>query len=684
VTDLIDRAHPPPVTPTVRPRRSGRRAELGLVLGLVLASAAVRFVAARGVEVPWIAPDESIYALQGRSLVEDGTLAVLDGPAPYYSALYPAFVGVPLSLEDLAAGVTVLQAMQALLMSLTAAIVYAWTRPLAGRGWSLVAAALSVAIPGLAYSGIVMTEAVVYPLVTVALWTLARLIVRPTLGRQWLFAAVAVVAVLTRMQTLLLLPTAVVAILLAAALGRDRALLRACTPLLGALSAAILGGLLLVATDRSPLGAYTATLEADYDVADVARDVVWHAGDVVLLVAAIPLVALVALAVPAVRGLEEDRRVRAALAVTIAYVPLLVLQVGAFASSFVGHLAERDLLTAVPPLFVVFGIWLGRGIPRPGVATKVAALGVAALAIALPIAELTEREAFLDSFTAIPLRRLAEHTSEGTMQVVFATTVALLAALAALVPRRAAVLLPIAVGAVLVAVTGVASAEIRSLSEADRRWWFAEADPGWVDAAADDGVTYLQAGTTFWGGVWKHAFWNRRIEAVASLPDTPVPGPIGSRLVSIRFDGVIADSAGRPLPSPLAVVPQGFRLHGERLAGFGPSSDQPGLELWRLDPPSRVAIWIRGLESNGDLRGRATVTVYDCRRGALELTLLGKQGLPVDVLVDGERVRRIAVPPNTVWNGAVPVVARDGRRICIVELASPGLVGATRVEYVSR
>ena len=307
-----------------------------------------------------------------------------------------------------------------------------------------------------------------------------------------------------------------------------------------------------------------------------------------------------------------------------------------------------------------------------------------ALAIALPIAELTEPTAFLDSFTAIPLRRLAEHTSEGTMQVVFATTVAFLAGLAALVPRRAAVLLPVAVAAVLVAVTGVASAEIRSLSEADRHWWFAEADPGWVDAAADGGVTYLQAGTTFWGGVWKHAFWNRRIEAVATLPDTPVPGPIGSRLVSIRFDGVIADSAGRPLPSPLAVVPQGFRPFGERLAGFGPSSDQSGLELWRLDPPSRASIWIRGLESNGDLRGRATVTVYDCRRGSLELTLLGKEGTPVDVSVDGVRVRRIAVAPNTAWNGAVPVVSRDGRRICIVELASAGLVGATRVEYVRR
>ena len=70
VTDLIDRAHhPPPASPTEPHRRSRHRAELGLVLGLVLVSAAVRFIAAQGVAVPWIAPDESIYALQGRSLL---------------------------------------------------------------------------------------------------------------------------------------------------------------------------------------------------------------------------------------------------------------------------------------------------------------------------------------------------------------------------------------------------------------------------------------------------------------------------------------------------------------------------------------------------------------------------------------------------------------------------------------
>ena len=663
-------------------RRRRHFEEVALVTGLVLVSAAARFIVARGFAVPWIAPDEAIYALLGRSLVEDGTLDILGGHAPYYSALYPAVVGLPLSLDDLELGISVLQALQAVLMSATAAIVYVWARPLAGRPWAFAGAALAVTIPGLAYSGLVMTEAVVYPLVTLALWALARMLEQPTARAQWLFVLLCTAAVLTRLQALVLLPTTVVAIVVAAALGRDRGVLRACAPLLGAAGTAVAAGAVLVAAGRAPLGAYTATVEAGYDAGDVALDIARHAGDVVLLVAAVPLVALAALTVEAVRRREPDPRVRATLAVTLAYVPLLVAQVGAFASRFVGHLAERDLLTAVPPLLVVFALWLGRGLPRSGFAAGAAALAIAAAAILLPIDDLNQRTAFLDSFTTIPLRLLAEHTSEDTMHVVFATTVASLVALAMLVPRRAAVVLPLAVGATLLVTTAVASAEIRTLSQADERWWFATADPAWVDDAADGPVTYLHAGTAFWGGVWKHAFWNHRIATVARLPEAPLPGPIGATVASVRFDGLILDDHGRLLRHRLAVVPLGLRPRGERLAGFGPSSDQPGLELWRLQSPPRVDTWIHGLDPNGDLRRPVTLTIYSCVRGRLELTLLGKQGTPIEVRVDGALVRRIEAVPGSVWNGAVPVVPRGGRRLCLVELRSAGLVGSTRIEFV--
>jgi hypothetical protein len=72
-------------------------APIALVL-LIAVSAAVRFWAARGMDLPWIAPDETIYALLGRSLWEDGSPTLLGAPASNYSFVYPALIGLPLTL----------------------------------------------------------------------------------------------------------------------------------------------------------------------------------------------------------------------------------------------------------------------------------------------------------------------------------------------------------------------------------------------------------------------------------------------------------------------------------------------------------------------------------------------------------------------------------------------------------
>ena len=45
-----------------------------------------------------------IYALLGRSLWSTGHLSILGADTPYYSLLYPAIAGLPLSLGDLATG----------------------------------------------------------------------------------------------------------------------------------------------------------------------------------------------------------------------------------------------------------------------------------------------------------------------------------------------------------------------------------------------------------------------------------------------------------------------------------------------------------------------------------------------------------------------------------------------------
>ena len=148
-------------------RLHSRRWLLAVAL-LVGVSAGARFASARTFTVPWIAPDEMLYALIGRSLWLHGTLTVRNAATPYYSLLYPALIGAPLLLRDTRRSVEVIQALQTLVVSLTAVPVYLWARRLMGRGTAFAAATLTLLVPTLAYSGLMMSEVLFYPLAVVS------------------------------------------------------------------------------------------------------------------------------------------------------------------------------------------------------------------------------------------------------------------------------------------------------------------------------------------------------------------------------------------------------------------------------------------------------------------------------------------------------------------------------------
>ncbi len=128
-----------------RRRSSPNVATMALIV-LVAASAAGRFAAALGVLGPWIAPDEMAYAILGRSFWETGDTRLFGLPGGWYG-FYPYFAGLPLASFGPATGLIVLKAVQAVLVSLTAVIVYFWTQRLVSQWWALSAAAMSVAMP---------------------------------------------------------------------------------------------------------------------------------------------------------------------------------------------------------------------------------------------------------------------------------------------------------------------------------------------------------------------------------------------------------------------------------------------------------------------------------------------------------------------------------------------------------
>src|SRR4051812_3541514 len=269
---------------------SGRRQWWALA-AIVALSTGLRAWAAVSVPVPWIAPDEMVYGLLGRGLWHHGSLDILGGPTPYYSLLTPILAGLPYDP---------LRVVQALVMSLAAVPAFLWARSVAPR-WALWAAALTVAVPGLAYSGLVMTEVLFYPLLVLAAWAAAEALARRTWQAQALAVAAFLAVAGTRLQAIILLPADATAGGVDAGVARSWAGWRKLWP-----AAAGFGGLALawlvwsLSTGGATLGGYQVVADTSYSAGGAAKYVVFHLADLLILCGVVPALGVAALTV---RGL---------------------------------------------------------------------------------------------------------------------------------------------------------------------------------------------------------------------------------------------------------------------------------------------------------------------------------------------------------------------------------------------
>ncbi|MFO7572428.1 MAG: glycosyltransferase family 39 protein [Gaiellaceae bacterium] len=665
--------------------------ERGLLVAgvLVVVSAVVRFALSRDVAAPWIAPDEHLYGLLGRSLADGNGLTLLGEPTAYYSTLYPLLVGLPLLVTDVGTGVTAVQALQAILMSATAIPVYLWARAIAGPRWSLVAAVLTILVPGLAYSGLLMSEALYFPLATIVVWALATCLRDPSFGHQALVLAAVGLALATRLQAIAFVGVILVAVAVLAVAERSTTPFRRMAPTLGILAAlgvVVLGVRLALGSGGQLVGAYAPLAEPGaYSLPAVLQSIARQTGAVTLLTVGIPLVALGVLAWETLRAREPDPGVRALVAASLAYLTVTVVMVGAFASRFVEHITERQLLSVAPPVFVAFAVWLHRGAPRPQPATSIMALAVAASALLLPIERVATRSAAADALSTIPLEQLRRQLAPETFEIVYALAAALLLAGAVLVPRRAAPVLACVVGLALAATSVIASRELEERSGVDRASAFAGQRTDWIDASGARDVTLLVTGDRTWTTSWHELFWNEAVTRVARLRGVESIGVVAQEVVTAAPDGRLLTSDSAELTARYVAGPRGAAIRGEPVTMLLPSDDEPGMVVWRTSGPVRLLQRVLGIRPNGDLHGEeaAEIEVFACGPGRLELTILAKQGLATRVLSNGMVIAERAVQPEEIWRPSVPAPpTADGSRTCVYRLETDGLIGSTRIEFV--
>jgi hypothetical protein len=623
-----------------------------VLVALVGLSMVLRILGALQVPSPWMTPDEQTYAALGRSFWLTGHLAVLGSPAPYLSLAYPLLIGAPLSLHDAHLGYALAKALDAMVMSLAAVAVYGWGVRLMSRGWALVAAGLTLALPGLAYSDFLMTETLFYPVLVLAAWASAAALARPTLRNQALLLGALALAVATRLQAVVLVPAFVLALLLYLTPGRRFREARAFIPSLVALAVVTVAWLAAsTGRGRSPLGAYGVVGTTGYALGNALKFAVYHLADLILVVALVPAVALVLLLLRARREPPPPAE-QAFLAVAVAFTVGLVAEVGLFTSRNLGRLGERYLLGLAPLFFLAFALWLSRERGRDRVAATLAGVVAVALLALLP-ARFFSAAAQPEAFTVIPLYHLSQSTS--TDPRVFLLGVAGALALAVVVvPARLAVWLVGAVAALLVAVSVYANGVVSDQARAFQRIMVGP-KPTWVDSSTAGPVTLVYAGEQGWSGgspIWLQTFWNRNIRHVYVLNKATVFGPMPTTPVTLDTQGRLVVN-GTPIAPPIAVTGAGVRLAGAVPSSspdgswrlWRPSVAGPGVELnlVRVDAPSKLTI-------NGP--ARQVVAHWG-----------GKATFPVTALAIPSACPRRATCPNveyTWYAKTSPLVLRPG------------------------
>lgn len=632
------------------------------LVALVAISALVRFLLARRSPAPWIFVDELIYSELAKSFAERGELAVRDVASNGYGFVYPALISPAyLVFDNVAHAYAAAKAINAVLMSLAAIPAYLLGRRLLGQWASLAAAALSVALPSLAYTGTIMTENAFYPLFLLCVLSIVAMLEHPSAFRQLSALALVVLAFLTRPQAVALLAALVGAIVLFALLeartkgGLVRRLdaFRATWLVLGG------GAALLLAVQlgrgrpvTEVIGAYRAAGRSDYSVETAARYILYHLAELDLFLGVLPLVAFVLIAGFAFAR-SASARERAFAATAIPVVLSLILLVGVFASQpSVLRIQERNLFYVAPIFLIALLAWVERGLPRPRLTTAAAVAGAVGLLATIPYEKFINVSAVSDTFALLPLWNLQDSVISGDDVLWLVLAVGLAAGVLFLVlPRRLGLVAP---ALVLLYFAAAHHAVGQRIEHASAGALFAgiRVEREWIDDALPDGAVAaaLWSGGTAVHAIWENEFFNRAVGPVYYL-GAPLPGNLPETPVAVDPEtGELRGADGRVVEAEYALVDGSMDLEGEPIA----RDPLVGLTLYRVSGPLVNAAQVAGLYPDFAWSGpEVTYTRRGCAGGRLVVGLTSDPVLfdrqqTVSAFVGNREVARVRVQPTTV------------------------------------
>ena len=363
---------------------------LAVIVGL---STIVRVAIGLGVHSPWILPDEILYSDLARSIAGGDVPAVRGVSAVGWGVVYPTLIAPAWAIfGDPVWQYHAALAINALVMSSAAIPAYLLARLFVPRRDALVVALLTVLVPSMAYTGVVMTENAFYPAFLWSVFLTARAIRRPSVASQLLALAGVAVLSATRIQGVVLGGVLVVGIalyVLAGPRSERRAYLVRIAPTLVAVGAvlAVAVAALVARGPNASLGSRSGTFDA-LRPGEVPEWFAYLLGGLVLYVALIPAAGSVVVIARGIRRrAPEPERLFASIALpSLVALPLMVALVSASIDvDGRENLNERYVFYLVPLLFLGLAVWIRAGLPRPRVLAGVAVGLCAVLALLVPV-----------------------------------------------------------------------------------------------------------------------------------------------------------------------------------------------------------------------------------------------------------------------------------------------------------
>jgi hypothetical protein len=558
---------------------------LGAIVGL---AAGAWFAVARSSHLPSVFGDELVYSGLGKGVARGEGLSLAGTATRGYGIVYPYAISPFYRLTpDGVAAYGWIKATNALAMSLTGVVAYLLARRVVGRGWALAVAALTVAVPAMAYARLVMTEPFAYLTFLVAALTLVWALERPTAARQLVCIAALAVAIGVRVQAFVLVPALVCAVVaFALSAGETRAVLRQFTPtwiLLG------VGALLAVAAARGhpedALGSYSV-LARRYDVASILKWLAWTTTTLELAAAIVPAFALCIVAPRLLRRAATSNE-RSIGCVTVSWTIWIVASTTVLSASPYGldRLHERNLFYVLPLFLTCLAYWVAQGRPRPRRLAVAALVVLATLPLLLPD-RLVHTDSAVDAPSLFPWANLDRPLGPLPVQIAMALVVVGSIGWAAL--SRIPVLPVLLVVVVFYAVIAEAAYREQPVPAAERTPWVDRALPSSSRATllhVDVGRTCPAAGPVE-ARLRLTEFFNTKIDRVMHLfADTTGRG-LSSPAARVSAGGVLV-LGGRPIRPRYVVTETPVRLVGRRLVDHDAAAN--GLALWEPARPLRLA-----------------------------------------------------------------------------------------------